>query len=146
MFIALVSLLHRLLRRLLHMLRSHFLAWCRPATQSQLIGVLSDLRRSKRELVAENALLRQQLIVLRRRRKRPPFTRLDRLLLVLLAGQVRAWRQALLIVQPETLLRRHRAGFRLLWRRKSKPASRKRQVAPEVVALIQQLAGENRLW
>ena len=146
MFIALVSLLHRLVRPLLQVLRSRFLAWCRPATHAQPIGVLSDLLRSRRELVAENALLRQQLIVLRRRRKRPPFSRLDRLLLVLLAGRVRAWRQALLIVQPETLLPWHRAGFHLLWRHKSKPASRRRRVAPEVVALIQQLARENRLW
>jgi len=36
----------------------------------------------------------------------------DRVLLVLLAGRVRAWRQALLLVQPATLLRWHRAGFR----------------------------------
>jgi hypothetical protein len=142
MFIALVSLLCRLL----YVLRSRFLTWCRPATHTQPVGVLSDLLRSRRELVVENALLRQQLIVLRRRRKRPTFTRLDRLLLVSLAGRVRAWRQALLIVQPETLLRWHRAGFRLLWRHRSKPASRNRRVAPEVVALIQQLARENRLW
>jgi hypothetical protein len=108
--------------------------------------VLADRLRSKRELVAENALLRQQLIVLRRHSKRPAFTRLDRLLLVLLARRVRAWRQALLIVQPETLLRWHRAGFRLLWRHRLKLVSPRRRVAPEVVALIQQLARENRLW
>ncbi len=38
----------------------------------------------------------------------------DRALLVLLAGRVRAWRQALLVVQPDTLLRWYRAGFRVL--------------------------------
>jgi hypothetical protein len=146
MFITLVSLLYRFVRPLLHVRCSRFRAWCRPPTQSQPIGILSDLLRSRRELVAENALLRQQLIVLRRRRKRPTFTRLDRLLLVLLAGRVRAWRQALLIVQPETVLRWHRAGFCLLWRHRSKRASRNRRVAPEAVALIQQLARENRLW
>jgi transposase InsO family protein len=146
MLIMLVSLLHCLVRPLLHVLRFRFLAWCRPATHTQPMGVLGDLLRSRRDLVAENALLRQQLIVLRRRRKRPTFTRLDRLLLVVLAGRVRAWRQALVIVQPETLLRWHRAGFRLLWRHRSKRASRNRRVAPEAVALIQQLARENRLW
>ena len=51
-----------------------------------------------------------------------------------------------MIIQPETLLRWHRAGFRLLWRHTSKPAPRTRRVAPEIVALIQQLARENRLW
>ncbi len=64
-----------------------------------------DLTRGKPELVAENALLQQQLIILRRQIKRPRYTRTDRLLLILLARAVRAWRQALVIVQPETLLR-----------------------------------------
>jgi hypothetical protein len=52
----------------------------------------------------------------------------------------------LLIVQPETLLRWHRAGFRLLWRRKSRARRSTRRLDPEVVALIQRLARENRLW
>ena len=146
MLIALAALLLHLASRLLRTLHARILTATRPPTQAQSIGVLGDLLRSKRELVAENALLRQQLIVLRRRSKRPTFTRLDRLLLVLLARQVRAWRQALLIVQPETLLRWHRAGFRVLWRHKPKPVSHRRREAPEVVALIQQLARENRLW
>jgi transposase InsO family protein len=110
-----------------------------------VVGLLGDLLRSRRALVAENALLRQ-LIVLRRRTTRPRFTSRDRLLLVLLARRVRAWRQALLIVQPETLLRWHRAGFRLLWRRRSRAPRRTRQLDLDVVALIQQLARENRLW
>src|SRR5689334_13933801 len=112
--IALAALLFLLVSRLLQALHARVLAATRPQTHAQSVGVLADLLRSKRELVAENALLRQQLIVLRRRTKRPAFTRRDRLLLVLLARQVRAWRQALLIVQPETLLGWHRAGFRLL--------------------------------
>jgi putative transposase len=64
------------------------------------------------ELIAENALLHQQLIVLTRSTRRPRVNRSDRALLVLLASRVRAWRQALLIVQPATLLGWHRARFR----------------------------------
>jgi len=60
-------------------------AWTKPDTTSLLLGTLTDLSRSKSELVAENALLRQQLIILRRQVKRPACTRTDRLLLVLLA-------------------------------------------------------------
>src|SRR5262249_30534031 len=98
-----------------HALRQRFLSWTRPAAATSLVlGTIADLARSRSELVAENALLRQQVIVLARTAKRPRLTRADRPLLVLLASGVRAWRQALLIVQPETLLRRHRAGFRLL--------------------------------
>ena len=52
-------------------------------------GTLTDLRKSKSRLIAENALLRQQLIILRREVKRPTFTRTDRMLLVLLARLVR---------------------------------------------------------
>ena len=83
----------------------------RPATTtSLLVGAATDLLRGKPELVAENALLRQQLIVLARSTKRPLISRCDRALLLLLASRVRAWRQPLLIVQPATLLRWHRAG------------------------------------
>src|SRR5262249_8377967 len=94
----------------------------RPATTSSLVlDAATDLVRSKPELLAETALLRQQVIVLARSTKRPRITRSDRALLVLLASRVRAWRQALLIVQPATLLRWHRAGFRLFWRWRSAP-------------------------
>ncbi len=94
----------------------------------------------------ENALLRQQLIILRRQSKRPACTKRDRILLVLLAKAVRAWRQALLIVQPETLLRWHRQGFRLFWKQKSKTTSTQAKVAAETIALIKEMARNNRLW
>ena len=68
-------------------------------------GVLSDLTRSRADLIVENALLRQQLIVLHRQVKRPVFTNRDRFRLVLLARCTRFWEQALHIVQPDTLLR-----------------------------------------
>jgi hypothetical protein len=57
------------------------------------LGTVADLARSKSELVAENALLRQQLLILRRHVKRPACTKTDRLLLVLLARMVRTWKQ-----------------------------------------------------
>ncbi len=84
--------------------------------------------------------------MLRRRVTRPDLTATDRALLVLLAGQVRAWRQALLVVQPATLLRWHRAGFRALWRRKSRPGPGRPPLPAETVDLIRRMAGENPLW
>ena len=68
--------------------------------------------------------------------------------MVLLASRVRAWRQALLIVQPETLLRWHRQGFRLFWRRKSRAgaSTARPKVAPETITLIKEMAAANRLW
>src|SRR5690348_1411895 len=84
----------------------------KPAAAPLVVGAVADLWRSKPELVAENALLRQQLIILQRSVKRPRYTATDRALLVLLTSRLRTWRQALLIVQPQTVLRWHRALFR----------------------------------
>jgi hypothetical protein len=84
-------------------LRRRLAAATRPAAAPLLTGTLADLARTKPQLLTENALLRQQLIVLRRPVKRSRCTRTDRALLVLLASRLPAWRQALLIVQPDTL-------------------------------------------
>jgi len=120
--------------------------WTRPVLGSHAAGTGGDLVRSRAQLLAENALLRHQLLVLRRSVARPAVTRADRVLLVLLAGHVRAWRQALLLIQPETLLRWHRAGFRALWRRKSRPGPGRPPLPAETVALIRRLAADNPLW
>jgi hypothetical protein len=89
----------------LHALSSRLTRWTKPLMASLPLATLADLGRSKSELVAENALLRQQLIILKRQVKRPPITWTDRILLVLLARVVRTWQQALFIVQPDTLRR-----------------------------------------
>jgi putative transposase len=109
-------------------------------------GTLTDLARNKFELVAENVLLRQQLLVLRRHTKRPVCNKTDRMLLVFLARMVRTWKQAIFIVQPETLLRWHRQGFRLYWKYKSRAALPKPKISPETVALIKEMARDNLCW
>ncbi len=118
----------------------------KPATGTLARGAIADVAKGKAALLAENALLRQQLIVLQRQVKRPVFTPRDRLLLVLLARLARGWQTALLIVQPDTLLRWHRQGYRLIWRFRSASAARRPQVSSETVALIKRMAAENRLW
>jgi len=111
------------------------------------VGALTDLVRSRPALVAENVFLRHQLGILRRAVKRPRCTPADRALLVLRASRLRAWRQALLIVQPATVLRWQRQGFRLFWRWKSRPRSTPQpKVAAATIALIRALAAANRLW
>ncbi len=111
-----------------------------------LLGVLADLTRSKRALALENALLRQQLIVARRQFKRPKLTPRDRFCLLLLARCAKHWRDALLLIKPDTLLRWHRGGFRLLWRRRTRARSNQPRLAPETATLIIRIARENRLW
>ena len=58
----------------------------------------------------------------------------------------RTWRQALLIVQPATLLRWHREGYRLFWKWKSRGRCSLPRISEETIALIQRMAYENLLW
>ena len=65
---------------------------------------------------------------------------------MLLARKLKGWRDALHIVKPETLLQWHRHGFRLYWRQKTRHKGRKPRLEPETIALIKEMAVENRLW
>ena len=136
----------RLKNSCLDALSSRLARWTKPIRTSLPLSTLTDLGKSKSQLIAENALLRQQLIMLKRQVKRPPVSSADRILLVLLARLVRNWQQALFIVQPETLLRWHRELFRWYWKRKSKASTHKPKVAAETIALIREMATNNRLW
>ena len=129
-----------------HLLQERALRWIKPVTTSFVLGTLADLTRGKAELLAENALLRQQLIFLRRQVKHPVCRNTDRLLLVLLARMARTWKQTLFLVQLETLLRWHRELFRIFWKRKSKVHARKPRLSPETISLIKEMAAHNRLW
>jgi len=121
---------------ILRAVHTRFLRWTKPATRTPVRGAIADVTMSKAALVAENALLRQQLSVLQRQVTSPAFTPRDRVALVLLARLVRGWRTALLIVQPDTLLRWHRQGYRLVWRVRSATALKRPQVSAATVALI----------
>jgi putative transposase len=101
--------------------------------------------RSRRDLIIENAVLRHQINVLRRRGGRTKLGLADRLRLLVGARLPQAWRQAIVIVKPETVLRWHRAGFRLFWRRKSKPR-RGSPLPAQTIALIRDMARRGRLW
>ncbi len=133
LFIALGRALQRLLR---------------PARSAAGVGIGAawDLTRTRSELLAENALLRQQVILLRRSIRRPQVHHDDRLLLLILARLCRRWRDTLHVVNPETLLRWHRDLFKFVWRRRSRSRGQPRRLAPEVVMLIQAMAKDNVLW
>jgi putative transposase len=127
-------------------LGSRIKQWSKPATAILVTASLADMIRSKADLIAENAMLRQQLIVLNLQVKRLPLTTADRLRLVMLARCTQFWQQALHIVEPDTLLRWHRDLFRLYWRYKSRNKNREPRISQEVITLIKQIATENRLW
>ena len=120
--------------------------WARPVSDRQITGVATDLCRSKQALIAENAFLRQQVVVLKRQHTgRLLITQQDRCVLVALASKLQGWKDALHIVKPDTLMKWHRQGFRLFWKRKSQGQPRKPRTSPEIIALIREMAIENRL-
>ncbi|MEI6514046.1 MAG: integrase, partial [bacterium] len=84
--------------KILDWLQERVKHWTKPATSVLIIDILSDLTRSRADLVVENALLRQQLIVLNRQIKRPQLTNNDRFRLVFLSHFTKFWKQALHIV------------------------------------------------
>ncbi len=131
--------------RLYHATEQAFRDWLRPCTVLAL-ATAGDLARSKPQLLAENALLRQQLIAARRQIGKAELTPGERVRMVILASITRRWRESLLLVKPDTLLRWHRQGFRLLWRRKTRTTRRGHRIAEQAIALIQQFARENFLW
>src|SRR5882672_6097350 len=102
------------------------------------------LFRSTEAVRAENLFLRRQLALFIERGVRP--RRVDvatRVSLVVLT-KLFEWRGALVVVQPATLLRWHRAGWRLFWRLKSRPG--RPPIPAELRALIRRMAKENPLW
>ncbi len=127
-------------------LEARFKQWTKPAARSQGVGALTDLKRSKRELIAENMFLRQQLIMLERQVTRPKVMQRDRQILVLLASRIQSWREALIIVKPDTLIGWHRLGFKLFWRRKSRVRQGRPPIAAATIALIEEMAIHNRTW
>lgn len=127
-------------------LETRFKGWTKPATRKQVMGTLADLKRSKHELIAENMFLRQQLIVLKRQVSHPQIIQRDRQVLVLLASRIKGWREALIVVKPDTLIGWHRLGFRLYWRRKSRVRQGRTPIPAETIALIEEMAIHNRTW
>jgi len=107
-----------------------------------------SLFRSRRDLLLENLALRQQLAVLMQNHSRPRLAESDRIFWVLLRRFWSGWKGALVYVQPETVIRWHRAGFELYWKwlsRKHAVAGRK-PTRQELRALIFRMVAENRTW
>ena len=126
--------------------KRRFRQWTKPNNHTLILNIALDLTRSKSELVLENALLRQQLIVLERQTKRPKLTWRDRALFVLWASKLRTWRQGLVIVQPDTVLRWHRDLFRRVWKHESKRKQGRPPLTDDIVALIKRIIKENLTW
>jgi transposase InsO family protein len=112
-----------------------------------LATLLADLFKPPRRLEVENLFLRHQLnVALRRAPQRVRLRAGDRALMV---WMTRMWPSLLdlsRVVQPDTILRWHRAGFRAYWRWKSCSRPGRPRVSRELRELIQRMSKENPLW
>ena len=118
------------------------------ATVSNLIvdflRFLKAAVRSRSSLVAENLFLRKQLAFYQEHEVRPRrLTDAARIALVFWSRWL-DWKEALTIVQPETLIRWQRRGFKLFWRWKSKPG--RPRLPRNIRELIAEMAKENPTW
>jgi putative transposase len=112
------------------------------------LGTPVRLLRARRSLLLENLALRHQLAVRKRRHPRPRLDLLDKLFWVAVRRFWSGWQQSLIVVTPETVVRWHRAGFRLYWKLISKvrrPVGR-RQTSKEVQELIFRMVVEKPTW
>jgi len=105
------------------------------------------LFRSRASLEVETLTLRHQLNVLRRKSpKRLAFSNFDRLIFASLYRIAPRVVNALAIVEPETVIGWHRAGFRLFWRWKSRCRGGRPKVPLEIRQLIRNMSLANPLW
>jgi putative transposase len=103
--------------------------------------------RGHRELVLENLALRQQLTVMRRTTNRPHLATCDRLFWMGLGRIWPNWRTALVLVQPDTVVRWHRDWLRRRWTRRSKPRPDGRPpINQQIRVLVREMATANPLW
>jgi putative transposase len=112
------------------------------------LGTLTRLFRSRRKLALENLVLRQQLVVLKRRHPRPKLGIFDKVFWLGIRRCWSGWKESLLIVTPGTVVRWHRAGFRLYWKliSRSRRAAGRKRLPKETRDLIFKMVAENPTW
>ena len=112
-----------------------------------LVAFVREIVLNRATLQLENIALRQQVAVLKRERPRPWLRPLDRVFWIFLSRLWPRWKDALVIVKPQTVIGWHRQGFRLFWSWKSchgKPG--RPRATREIRELVQRISRENPLW
>jgi hypothetical protein len=110
-------------------------------------AVFGSFFRGKRALVLESLALRQRLAVYKRLQERPRIRSTDRAFWVWLSKLWDGWKTPLIIVRPETVIRWHRQGFKLYWRRKSRTRKIGRPAIPrEHIDFIGRISTDNPSW
>ena len=108
------------------------------------LGLVLTTCRSRRAVEAENLFLRKQLALFQERKSKPRRADDSTRWLMSFLSRWFDWRNALVVVKPETLIRWHRKGFRLFWWWKSRPG--RPGLPKDLQVLIRQMAAENSTW
>jgi putative transposase len=113
-----------------------------------LLGWLIGAFQSRGNLILENLALRQQLLALHSKCPRPRLGRLDKLFWVAMKNMWPGWRKSLILVTPETVVRWHRAGFRLYWAwlSRTRRIGGRKPLTKELRDLIFRMVMENPTW
>ena len=111
-----------------------------------MISTVLTATRSRADLLVEIAALRQQIEVYRRQVRRPKIQRRDRMFWIWLQRHWRGWKRALVIVQPETVLRWHRVGYRAYWRWKSKGKPGRPRIRRQHIEFIRRISSDHPEW
>ena len=112
-------------------------------------GAIFRIFRTHHDLTVENLALRQQLSVLKRKHPRPKIEPFDKLFWILARRFWSRWKEMLVLVQPETVARWHRAGFKAYWAmlcKARKAVGGGRRISKEIRELIFQMVAENPTW
>jgi len=115
---------------------------------ASLLGAALSFFKTQRELALENLALRHQIGVLKRTlgTRRVCLKPSDRKLWVVLSRVWTGWQQLLAIVQPATVIRWHREGFRHFWTQKSRRRNGRPESEREVRALTRKMSTSNPTW
>ena len=111
-----------------------------------LVNLLQLATKDRTQLVLENIALRHQLAVYKRSVARPNIKDGDRIFWLTVMRMLKEWRQALVFVQPDTVVRWHRKGFRRYWRRKSRGHPGRPPISMKLIHLIRRISTENVRW
>ena len=117
-------------------------------TRITLLGDLATFfwlaLRPQSTLAAENLFLRKQLALIQERKAKPHRSDTPLRITLVLLSRLFNWRDALVVVQPQTLIRWYRQGFRLFWRWQSRPG--RPPIPVELRLLIRDMALNNPSW
>ena len=111
-----------------------------------LINLLQLAVKNRTQLALENIALRHQLAVYKRSVKRPNINDSDRIFWLTVMRMLKDWRNALVFVQPDTVVRWRRKGFKHYWRKKSRAKPGRPSISMALIHLIRRMSQENVTW